>query len=272
MIEVFTDDTSLLLHCNDRWSEISPLPGWNQETIASCLDALFSENFDRYPSVAFAIDSLFIDCQVPIAPFAALLTGSPADILTQADQAKTRIAKVKVGSLSLKETLDIVVQLLNLGFHLRLDFNRQWSLDDALAISHAFPENTFDYFEEPTADLDTFAKKTIQPIALDESLLVNIPWDLPRLKALVLKPSAWGSIGDCLELAQKAYQHKLQIVLSNAFRTKVGLSNILTFSGLLKRPLAPLGLGTLAFPDYHLDIDLNTWERIGAVSLEPTLG
>ena len=271
MIEVFTDDTSILLHCDDRWSEITPLPGWNHETIAECLNALFTEDFDRHPSVAFAIDCLFIDCEPPIAPFAALFSGTPDDILAQAQQATTRHAKVKVGSLSLQDTLDTVIPLLNQGFSLRLDFNQQWTLSDALSLSQAFPENTFDYFEEPTTELAAFAAETLQPIALDESMLDGISWDLPHLKALVLKPSVWGNIGDCLELAQIAYQKNKQIVLSNAFRTKVGLSNLLTFSGLLKRPLAPLGLGTLSFPDYHVDIDLKTWERIGAVSLEPAL-
>ena len=271
MIEIFTNDQSLLLHANDRWSEVSPLTGWSSETLAECLEALFEEDFDRYPSTSFAIDMLFVETTPKFVPFTALLSGTPAEIFAQAKTTTAQAAKVKLGSLDFEQAFHVVTKLLGWGMRLRLDFNRQWSLDDACAFANAFPEGAIDYFEEPTCDLTSFCNETNQPIALDESIFSHISWELPNLKSIILKPCLWGSIGDCLELAQLTYQKNKQLVLSNPYKTLIGLKNLLSFAQLIKKPLQPIGLGMLNFPDFSVNINLNEWERIGAVSPEPAI-
>ena len=86
------------------------------------------------------------------------------------------------------------------------------------------------------------------------------------MSTIVLKPPQWGGVGDCLEIAQKAYTSGKQIVLSNTFKTRIGLQSLLHFAKLLKEPLTPLGLGFLALPEEKLNL-----ERIGVVSFEPAL-
>ena len=268
MIEIFSCENSLLLHADDtdRWSEICLIPGWNTETIEEVLKALFEEDFDRYTCTSFATEMLYCEYTSHILPFAILLSGTIDDILQQAQNTPSRLAKVKVANFSLTETIFLCEKLFEMGFSLRLDFNQSWSLDDSLNLSHSFKPNTFDYFEEPTLDLKAFCKKTTQAVALDENLHSQAFWKLPQVKTIVLKPPFWGGVGDCLEISQKADKMGKELVLSNTFNTCLGIQSLMDFAGLLKKPLAPFGLGKLEFP-----ITLQPMERVGALSFEPAL-
>ncbi len=268
MIEVFIQDKSLLLHADDTdcWSEITPLPGWSVETIEDVLAAVFEEDFDRYPSVAFATEMLYCENEPAIIPYAILLSGTPEQILNDAKEAVSHLAKVKVGHLDLNETIDLCQKLFDMGFKLRLDFNQEWSVSDALALSHHFPKNRFEYFEEPTKELEIFCELTTQRLAVDETIYTCDFWHLPNISSIILKPPQWGGVGDCLEIAQRAHRQGKQIVLSNTFKTRVGLQSLLHFAKLLKEPIAPIGLGFLELPDEKPNL-----ERIGVVSFEPAI-
>lgn len=268
MIEVYIQDRSLLLHSSDtgNWSEITPLPGWSEETLEDAMSAIFEEDFDRYPSVTFGMEMLYCENDPAIVPYAILLDGSPAHILRLAQTASNKIAKVKVGHLGLDETLVICTGLLEMGFKLRLDFNQQWSLDDALNFSYSFPPGTFEYLEEPTKEIEDFCKNTTQKVALDETIYTHHFWHLPNVSAIILKPPQWGGVGDCLELAQKTHMQNKQLVLSNTFKTRIGVQSLFHFAKLLRKPLAPLGLGSLTLPEDHA-----TMEKIGVVPFESML-
>lgn len=286
MIEVFCYELphrkGVLLRCDttDNWSEISPLPGYSKETLEDVLAAVFDRDFDRYPSVAFGIDMLLADITPQSMPCATLLMGPPTHITNP-------LMKIKMKGHSFEQALQFLPPLIDQGYQLRLDFNQSWTLEDALKLSHAFDPNTFEYFEEPTKELAKFCEKTTQPVAVDESLLqsVNI-WDLPNIATIVLKPTLFGSVGDCLKLAQTAKQTGKQIVLSSSYETGVGLTNLIKLAHLLPKPIAPLGIGTYQLPDvlqtplYFSDgmchpspliINSQYLERLGVVSFDAIL-
>ncbi len=280
MIEVFSFELphrrGILLRDDqtDNWSEVSPLPGYSCETFEQALAAIFDHDFDRYPSVAFGAEMLYVDIAPKPVPYASL------------NDTSGRIVKLKMATCTLTDALRILPPLIKRGLTLRLDFNRSWSLADCLKLSESLPENAIEYFEEPTADLETFATLTKHPIALDESLRElpeNKLFTLPNVSTFVIKPTLQGSVGDCLELAQKASQAGKQIVLSSSYESGVGLLNIIKFAHLLPK-ISPLGIDTYKAPDvlmaplrfddgmcYPAPIMLNpkTLERLGVVSFEP---
>ncbi|MCP5492756.1 MAG: hypothetical protein H7A40_06935 [Chlamydiales bacterium] len=280
MIEVYTFELphrrGILLRTDetDNWSEISPLPGFSKESTGQALEALFDHDFDRYPSVAFGVEMLYVDLEPNPVPY------------TYLNDTSGSIVKLKMGHLSLKEALKVLPPLLDQGIKLRLDFNRKWSLADCLKLSESFPAGSFEYLEEPTRNLETFAKLTHHPIALDESLRLLPPStfiNLPTVSTFVIKPTLQGSVGDCLEIAQMATRAGKNIVMSSSHESGVGLINIIKFAHLLPK-IHPLGIDTYKTPDvlkkplrfedgicYPSPLELNTksLERIGVVSFEP---
>ena len=258
----------------DNWSEISPLPGFSKESLPEALAALFDHDFDRYPSVAFGVEMLYVDIEPKPVPYANLNDTSGS------------VVKLKMGHLSLNDALQSLPPLIDRGIKLRLDFNRKWSLQDCLKLSESFPAGAFEYLEEPTPNLETFAKLTHHPIALDETLRLFPPStciDLPSISTFVIKPTLQGSVGDCLELAQMATRAGKNIVMSSSHESGVGLLNIIKFAQLLSK-IQPLGIDTYKTPDvlkkplrfedgicYPAQLELNekTLERLGVVSFEP---
>ena len=164
--------------------------------------------------------------------------------------------KIKVGGCSLKDDIEIVQQLTEIAdgrAKLRLDANRQWSLEDALKFAKAASSETIEYIEEPIediSDLPRFIKKSPIPAALDETLVeqgMSYAADIPNIKAWILKPSLIGGLKKCRTLIKYARKTNITPVISSVFETSVSIRIYALFA--IKMGLAGTehGLDTLKF-------------------------
>ena len=134
---------------------------------------------------------------------------------------------------------------------LRLDANRAWSYDEALAFVRALPAALpLAYIEEPCRDVaDTLqlAQSGRVPIALDESLLGLNDEGLAQLKGLsayVIKPTLCGGLSGAARLARAARQSDAEPVVSAAFESGVGIRALVYLANELMTPGLAAGLDT----------------------------
>ncbi len=265
------------------WAEVAPLPGRSQETLAdtyrqldqkklsilskewNCSNWLSHlEQLHLLPALSFGLESALLNLLLFLPactqPISALLMGTVPEILAQADvklQEGYTSAKLKVNQLSFEEAWELI-DYLKEKFYLRLDVNRAWEVAEALQFFERYPLDAFDYVEEPFKD-PTALHLFNHPLAVDESFPELFSLEqlahLPKLKALIYKPTIQGGLATCLKLAQWAENRGIQLVLSSSFETDIGLACI----GQLAQRLAliyphstqPIGLGTY---DYLMEI------------------
>lgn len=195
------------------WGEIAPLPGFSRETLSDAYEEIVRlwPDLSRatLPSVRFG----FASAQTPLhsvrIPLAALETPRPG----------FQTLKLKLGHLSVPNAIALV-KSYRPQYRLRLDVNRAWTLEEALAFARAFTPDDFVYLEEPVQtfeELIRFSELTGFPVAVDESIGEN--WArIPSLKALVVKPTVVGSI--------PSLPPHLDLVLSSAYESGLGLLHI----------------------------------------------
>ncbi|MCH9613505.1 MAG: o-succinylbenzoate synthase [Chlamydiia bacterium] len=207
------------------YGEIAPLKGFSKETTKEAFRQLMrvlsrGVHEDLYPSVAFGIFSAFA-----------------AQKETPSDLPKVPVKqKVKIGHLN----ADGAAAIVKAGD--RLDVNRKWTLKQAIEFGRRFPQNFFEYIEEPVdrfEDLKTFVEATGHHIALDETLreksLEEIS-SLPGIKALVIKPTLQKNFFTLL------HQKRYPIVLSSSYETPIGIKSIVEWMKRLEIPLLKMGL------------------------------
>lgn len=196
----------------EAWGEISPLPGFSQESLEEALEDLASKK-RSLPSVQFGFHTALLNLKTPLN-----ITSIPVK------------KKIKVGDLSPEEALKTVEPIPQM----RIDMNRKWSLEEALFFAKHFPE--VEYYEEPLRkgeDVSAFP----YPVALDESLREkNLPL-YPHVVAHVIKPTMHG-----FPLPQK--QKGIDFILSSSYETELGIYQIAKLAYRLKIPLKPMGLAT----------------------------
>lgn len=183
-----------------------------------------------------------------------LLLGGKEDIIDRAGKLRAagyRAVKLKVGRQPVAEDVVLVREVsavLGASVALRLDANRRWTMDEAIAFSKGIADIPVAYIEEPLYDasqLSALASRTQWPIALDESL-VGMP--VAQLKehtyaaAVVLKPTVLGGIAHTLAMAQMAQSLGMASVLSAAFETGVGLRGLTALAACMGD--TPVGLDT----------------------------
>ena len=254
------------------YGEVSPLPGFNKETLEEALEELSAkeekvcsiswtktnlftelEKLNLLPSSLFGLETALLSLldPLPITPSntSALLMGSFSEIVQQAKQHKNKTsAKLKVSNLSYKEAKDLI-HLLKDRFSLRIDVNRAWESKQSLEFFSEFPKDTFDYVEEPFKNPKELPNFT-HPLAVDESFPFDLSLNelelLPSLKTLIYKPMIQGGMTRCIPLAAWAKKQGIELVLSSSFETSVGLHAIASMAKRLSIT-SPLGLGTSYF-------------------------
>ncbi len=265
-----------LIDENERvgWGDIAPLPVRSCETLeeaffqlnlnmqkilsmewleSTCLQELAA--LKLFPSVLFGLESALFSLLTPISkftiPVSAFLMGTPQDILKQAALRSAEgytTAKLKVSGLSFAEA-EKVVHALKDQFCLRIDVNRAWSVEDALAFFAQFPFDAFDYVEEPFNNPQDLEKFPL-PLAVDESfpeaLSLQQLESLPTLKALIYKPSIQGGTVGYAPLQQWANQRGISIVLSSSFESAIGHIQLAHLAHRLQLT-EPIGIGTYHF-------------------------
>ncbi len=264
-------DTVLLSDDQGRWSEAAPLPGFSREELADLLALFPNRRADslelaragtHLPSLAFALDGL-ADAEWPLAqvPVNALLSSRLDG--AELDQAARRLArsacravKMKIGSgfFSIEQEVQRTIRLrerLRPDQDMRLDANRAWDWEQAVAFAHGVDvlgEDAIAYIEEPLADigrLEEFTRVTKCRYALDETLAEDVTrarvvhGDFPSSAALVIKPTLLGRHDQWRGLTALGKP----LVMSGCFETGIGTLHIARWAARLS-PDIPVGLDT----------------------------
>lgn len=191
----------------------------------------------------------------PCVRLNALLAGSDAAILARARElpaAGYTCAKLKVGMNTPAHDVALVRavrEALGPAIALRLDANRAWPLEDAVAYAGEAAESGIVYIEEPVRDwrdLHAFAARSPIPYALDETLCARAEQetDLEPLfenaAAFVFKPTIAHGPG----LLKRLQAYGRPIVISAAFESGVGLRALAHYGAAISGPDTPIGLDT----------------------------
>ncbi|NQU62727.1 MAG: o-succinylbenzoate synthase [SAR324 cluster bacterium] len=143
--------------------------------------------------------------------------------------------KVKIGRIDPSREIEQIRRLVDFfdgSINLRLDGNRSLSLTDYNHYYHHLGSLPVEYVEEPLpAGKWTEALTIPWPLALDESLgdfldgpqfdLGKLPW---QVRHIIVKPGALPGIHQLFGLLATASENRIQVVLSSAFNTSIGLS------------------------------------------------
>lgn len=270
--------------------EIAPLPGRSKESLAEAKEQLLNPlKFESlFPSVAFGIESAFIDAfgekeETPMPRLSALLMGTPDEIRSQAQAIPRKgrpSVKLKVGNLSFEEVFQLIEELKEI-FFLRIDVNRAWKIEDSLRFFAQFPRDAFDYIEEPCTDPRQLHRFS-HPFAIDESFPEILSLEeiaaLPACKALIYKPTLQGGIVHAAPLQKWAKEQGIDFVLSCCFESEIGLAAIARMGQILN-VTAPMGLGLhtctrrgehtqpkASCPDHSSNASIRAWELLESLS------
>lgn len=272
---------------NEGWGEISPLPGFSEETLemaeAQATKWLADWDIARsrneklsleglYPSVAFGLSCALAELKDMLNAegnfnVASLCYGDPDELYAELAAIEgEKVAKMKVGMYEANRDGLIADMFLEAipDLQLRLDANRRWSLEKALQFAAKVkPEHRsrIQFLEEPckTQALSReFAAQTGINIAWDES--VREPeFQLekePHLSAIVIKPTLVGSIQRCVELIEQAHALGLKAVISSSIESSLGLTQLARMAQQYTPNVTP-GLDTLDLMDYQV---LRPWK------------
>ncbi|HHC4878708.1 TPA: o-succinylbenzoate synthase [Escherichia albertii] len=253
----------------EGWGEISPLPGFSQESWEEAQSALLTWvngwlagdcALPKMPSVAFGVSCALAELadalpQAANYRAAPLCNGDPDDlILKLADMPGEKVAKVKVGLYEAVRDGMVVNLLLEAipDLHLRLDANRAWTpLKGQQFAKYVNPDyrDRIAFLEEPCKTRDdsrAFARETGIAIAWDESLREpDFTFAAEEgVRAVVIKPTLTGSLDKVCEQVQAAHALGLTAVISSSIESSLGLTQLARIAAWLTPDTIP-GLDTL---------------------------
>ncbi|AUS66257.1 o-succinylbenzoate synthase [Escherichia albertii] len=253
----------------EGWGEISPLPGFSQESREEAQSALLTWvngwltgdcALPEMPSVAFGVSCALAELadalpQAANYRAAPLCNGDPDDlILKLADMPGEKVAKVKVGLYEAVRDGMVVNLLLEAipDLHLRLDANRAWTpLKGQQFAKYVNPDyrDRIAFLEEPCKTRDdsrAFARETGIAIAWDESLREpDFTFAAEEgVRAVVIKPTLTGSLDKVCEQVQAAHALGLTAVISSSIESSLGLTQLARIAAWLTPDTIP-GLDTL---------------------------
>ena len=260
------------------WGEIAPLTGRNRETLQGALAQVEAERAfllsfdpsqrslddlmqrtDWFPSVAFALESAFLQIQSPWgrsfqAPTSALLMGTKKEIEAQIPFAQgASIVKLKLAQLTLFEAKELL-EKLPAHQRLRIDANRTWSKRESLSLAEAIQPGRVQYFEEPFASFEEWKEGFPVSLAIDESCMEDAlynpsllePYVTLGMRWIVYKPSVHGGRWRGQKLFLWAQELGVRIVLGSSFESPLGIACICDLARRLDNQEV-LGVGTLPF-------------------------
>lgn len=253
----------------EGWGEISPLPGFSQESWEEAQSELLTWvngwltgdcALPEMPSVAFGVSCALAELadalpQAANYRAAPLCNGDPDDlILKLADMPGEKVAKVKVGLYEAVRDGMVVNLLLEAipDLHLRLDANRAWTpLKGQQFAKYVNPDyrDRIAFLEEPCKTRDdsrAFARETGIAIAWDESLREpDFTFAAEEgVRAVVIKPTLTGSLDKVCEQVQAAHALGLTAVISSSIESSLGLTQLARIAAWLTPDTIP-GLDTL---------------------------
>lgn len=252
--EVMSHRCGVLIHNPETggWGDAAPLPGYSTESVEQVISVLEQGEAQAtsFPSLRFALECASI-------PFAGPTTDVKVNALwipsrESLKELWDRLAEWESPLVKIKPGREPDVQLMREFLaarpdaKLRLDGNRQWSIEQLRYVGKSLPRESLDYIEEPLKNSDDYARLDPDvncPIALDESLLLPEGKALaenPRVTAMVLKPTLLGNQQDRVYWVDLARRRGCQLTWSSAFESGVGLWHL----ARLAEGGAPAGLDT----------------------------
>lgn len=255
------------------YGEAAPLPGFGLESFQEAEAGL--QNWVRDPeqlpaspaALSGAVTALeYLELQkegicLPAASIAvqALVGASEAsDVEAQVARAvASGYSAVKLKVATTKTSVDIdriqvAAAVTNGETLLRLDANGGWSSDEALKVLTAVSDTEIELIEEPTRDPSEWREigtRTGLKVGADEQLTDRLQIDrileLEAAQTFVLKPSVLGGPESTRQLASRAQDHNVRVLISSLLEGPIGLRTARD----LAIELAPQeihGLGTAA--------------------------
>ena len=255
------------------YGEAAPLPGFGLESFQDAEAGL--QNWVRDPeqlpaspaALSGAVTALeYLELQkegicLPAASIAvqALVGASEAsDVEAQVAQAVASgysAVKLKVATTETSVDIDriqVAAAVTNGETLLRLDANGGWSPDEALKVLTAVSDTEIELIEEPTRDPSEWREistRTGLKVGADEQLTDRLQIDrileLEAAQTFVLKPSVLGGPESTRQLASRAQDHNVRVLISSLLDGPIGLRTARD----LAIELAPQeihGLGTAA--------------------------
>lgn len=282
----------------EGWGEVSPLPGFSQESLEEAQAAVLSwarawregaePALPDIPSAAFGVSCALAELEgrFPDAAnyrAAPLCTGDPDELFALLSAMPgEKVAKIKVGLYEAVRDGMVANLLLEAipDLHLRLDANRAWTplkaQQFAKYVNPAY-RNRIAFLEEPCKTRDdsrAFARETGIAIAWDESLReADFAFiGEPGVSAVVIKPTLTGSLEKVREQVAAAHAVGLTAVISSSIESSLGLTQLARLAAWLTPETMP-GLDTLNLMQAQL---IRTWPDsalpcLGVEALEPLL-
>ncbi|MCV2514288.1 o-succinylbenzoate synthase [Leclercia pneumoniae] len=282
----------------EGWGEVSPLPGFSQESLEEAQAAVLAwarewregaePALPDIPSAAFGVSCALAELEdrLPDAAnyrAAPLCTGDPDELFALLSAMPgEKVAKIKVGLYEAVRDGMVANLLLEAipDLHLRLDANRAWTplkaQQFAKYVNPAY-RNRIAFLEEPCKTRDdsrAFARETGIAIAWDESLReADFTFIAePGVSAVVIKPTLTGSLEKVREQVAAAHALELTAVISSSIESSLGLTQLARLAAWLTPDTLP-GLDTLNLMQAQL---IRTWPDsalpcLGVEALEPLL-
>lgn len=236
-----------LIFRGERFAEWSPFLEYEDQEAASWLKGALSWANDPLPTLVR--DQISINATLP-----AVTPDEVANVLSQFGKFKT--VKIKVAGPGESLTQDMArierVRALYPEAKLRLDANGGYSVSQALQMVEQLSQFNLEYIEQPVQSVSEMAELRKQlagsgvKIAADESIRkTGDPQAVMRAEAadiVMLKAQPLGGIAASLEIAQSL---GLEVVVSSALETSLGISQGLHLAGALPELNYDCGLGTL---------------------------
>lgn len=237
--EVLTERRGVLLHDPETggWGDAAPLPGFSQETVEEVLETARSgTDASDLPSLRFAMSCMlqgWKPSEDPVKVNALWIPGSESvsELVKRIGDWERPVVKVKPGLEPDVMCLKAVCEQIP-GIQLRIDGNRQWTLEQVLKVVKAVPEDHLEYLEEPLASGEGYEAlwdREPVPIALDEHLLEPGGEALAghsQVAAYVLKPTLLGSVWEVGVWVKKARELDKNVVWSSCFESGVGIWHV----------------------------------------------
>lgn len=264
---------------NERigWGEIAPLPTFSQETLeqaesqakkwlkvwqsgeTNALDDLF-------PSVSFGLSCALAELNNTLGEQGSYRSAVLCYGDVEKFQPTVTLGKLKIGIEPEKEgELADLLLSTNPNLQLRLDANRQWSLEQAVKFAEKIASANkarIQFIEEPcqTPELSRqFAKQTGIAIAWDETVREPdfvVQQKEPNLTAIIIKPTLTGSLEKCVKLIDQAHSQGLTAVISSSLESSLGLTQLARIAHQYTPNSVP-GLDTLNLMQHQL---LREWQ------------
>lgn len=276
---------AMILEGPEGPAEWGPFVEYDDEEAAIWLLSAIEQGFSPLlPKAPADIDRIRVNGTIPAI--------EPAELGPLVKKFKgVRTLKVKVAEPG-QSTIDDVGRLAKLrqlvgpDVAIRLDANGAWSVSEAERALFMLQAFNIDYVEQPVQTLDQTVrlKERLRgsPIRIAVDELIRKSGDVDAVlrsgaaDLAVLKVNPLGGLSRSLEIARQAFENRVEVVVSSALETSVGLSLGATLQALLQSerggmPDAGLGTGTFLTGDIVTEplLPVDGWIPVRPAVVDP---